>query len=82
MSGHVQAKAEYVRMWCCHVVCAVPAPCVCCAVCVLCPHRCEQLLELMSHTSGLTIEAVTDYYISLGIAVCVSASRQQGQDGE
>lgn len=50
-------------------------------VCFCCS-RCEQLLDLMSHMSGLSVKDVNDYSISLGIDICVPTSRQEHSSSE
>lgn len=45
-------------------------------------HRCEQLLQLMSHVGGLSVQDVSDHSISLCIDICVPSSRHQHTNSE
>lgn len=43
----------------------------------VCPCRCEQLLAVMAHMSGLSVQDVSDSSITLGLDICVPTSRQE-----
>jgi hypothetical protein len=43
----------------------------------VCPCRCEQLLAVMAHMSGLSVQDVSDSSITLGLDIAVPTSRQE-----
>jgi hypothetical protein len=44
--------------------------------------RCEQLQELIGHTSGLCMHSVSEHRVSLGINICVPTSRPADSSSE